>query len=91
VDALVILNSDVSHTLMDFFVANAKQIILCDGAANLFYRSKHRNAANIRAIVGDLDSIEPEVRGYYSTHIEIRDLSKEQDTNDFEKGLAMAV
>jgi thiamine pyrophosphokinase len=83
VDALVVLNSDISYTLLDYFVFNSRHIILCDGAANHFYRSKHRNAANIRAIVGDLDSIDPEVRAYYSTHVEVRDLSSDQDTNDF--------
>jgi thiamine pyrophosphokinase len=65
VDALVILNSDVSHMLLDYFVFNSHHIILCDGAANHLYRSKHRNAPNIRAIVGDLDSIEPEVKTFY--------------------------
>jgi thiamine pyrophosphokinase len=72
-------------------MAASRCVILCDGGANFLYRSKHRDAANVKAIVGDLDSIEPEVRAYYSSRVEIHDLSFDQDSNDFEKAITFAV
>lgn len=66
-------------------------IILCDGGANFFYDSKHRDAINLAAVVGDLDSIRNTVRHYFASKVEVQDLSADQDTNDFEKGLNYAL
>lgn len=57
VDCLIILNSDICTDLLNFFVKAAHQIILCDGGANFFYSTQYKDAANIKAVVGDMDSI----------------------------------
>lgn len=91
VDCLIILNSDICTDLLDFFVKAAHQIILCDGGANFFYGTHYKDAANIKGIVGDMDSIHQEVRAYYSTRVDIRDLHDDQDTNDLEKSINYAI
>lgn len=87
----MVLNSDFCGALLDFLVHSSLHVILCDGAANYIFNTKYRDAKNIKAVVGDLDSILPDVRAYYSTRVEVRDLSADQDTNDFEKGLKYAL
>lgn len=71
-------------------MAAAKNIVLVDGGANLLYKSELRETSNIRGIVGDLDSILPEVRSYYEAKgvpvVHVAD----QDSNDLQKGLALA-
>lgn len=66
--------------------------MLCDGGSNYFYGSAHRDSEKVKAIVGDLDSIKPEVRQYYHDRdVIILDLSFDQDTNDLEKCLKYAI
>lgn len=71
-------------------MAAAKNIVLVDGGANLLYKSELRETSNVRGIVGDLDSILPEVRSYYEAKgvpvVHVAD----QDSNDLQKGLALA-
>lgn len=41
-------------------------VIMVDGGANFVYRSKHKDSHKIVSIVGDLDSLDEEVRDYYT-------------------------
>lgn len=65
-------------------IKNVKNIILADGGANSIYKNEEfRDLPNIRTIVGDLDSIDQEVRQYYEARgVKITQCA-EQDTNDF--------
>jgi len=68
-------------------LGNAKCIICADGGANYAYRQ------NVKPdwILGDLDSIEPEVLDYYQRqHIQIQKL-KSQRNNDLEKAIRKAI
>jgi hypothetical protein len=72
----------------------ASVVVVADGAANHLYDSapdeQRRRAMLPRCITGDLDSIRPEVRAYYSgCGVEIVEQSS-QDSHDFQKSIAVA-
>ena len=48
------------------FIPRAKNIICADGGANRLFDSPYKNTPNLRAITGDLDSLKPQVKEYYS-------------------------
>ena len=41
-------------------------IVLADGGANRFFKTQFRDSANVKAVVGDFDSISEDVLKYYS-------------------------
>ena len=45
--------------------ASSKNIILADGGANHFHETLLKDSPKLKTIVGDLDSIDPEVLSYY--------------------------
>lgn len=83
IDCLIILNCKFDADWLQRLVACAKNIILADGGANHFYKSKLKYNEKIRFIAGDLDSLRPEVKEFYkSKNIEIC-LLEDQNYNDF--------
>ena len=59
--------------------------------ANRFYDSPFRDFGQVRAIVGDFDSLKPHVRKYYEErNVEFEQVWN-QDSNDFEKAVKKAI
>jgi len=51
--------------LYEKLIPKARRIIASDGGANFLYHSPFKDAKNLFAIIGDLDSLQPEVKHYY--------------------------
>ena len=51
---------------MHAFLPLCQNIVLADGGANRFYEGQFRNSEKVRAIIGDFDTIHPEVFDFYS-------------------------
>ena len=64
-DCLIILNNSFKHWMLSMLIEQTNKIIVTDGAASLLYNSPHRSVTNLYAIIGDMDSLEGEVREYY--------------------------
>jgi len=66
--------------------------VCADGGANRLHEWIRDNRGAFQlpdAIVGDLDSLETEVRAYFVSHgVKVKDMSDDQDTTDLEKCLA---
>ena len=43
---------------MEILEKRSKAIVLADGGANYFFKTKFRDSAKLKGIVGDLDSID---------------------------------
>ena len=71
-------------------IEQTNKIIVTDGAASLLYNSPHRSVTNLYAIIGDMESLEGEVREYYQSKGVNIIYDSDQDTNDFEKAVALA-
>lgn len=66
-------------------------VILADGGANKFYNTPFRENEKIRFIVGDLDSLKPEIRSFYEDRgVKVQQVWN-QDTNDFEKAIKKSI
>ena len=69
--------------MLEVLIYKAKYVIASDGGANKLYKSVFRDVGNLHCIIGDLDSLEGEVKSYYQQKkvkvIEDRD----QNSNDF--------
>ena len=62
---------------------STQNVILADGGANRFFHSRFKESNNVRAIVGDLDSLKPNVQSYYQEKgVKIHQVYN-QETNDF--------
>ena len=82
-DCLIILNNKFSSWMLEMMVNRAANIVASDGGANLLFNSAFRDTPNLKAIVGDLDSLSHEARGYYSKRLVEIVHDKGQDNNDF--------
>ena len=76
---------------MNILSKASSNILLADGGANTFYRLGLQDHHKIRAIVGDLDSINNDVREYFTKKgVEIIEI-EDQNYNDFEKSIICAM
>ncbi|CAD8162986.1 unnamed protein product [Paramecium octaurelia] len=84
--AIVILNTKINHKVFDFYYNQNVFLICADGGANRLYEYKKEIIP--KCIIGDLDSLKPEIQQYYQSHncsiIKVDD----QDTSDFEKAIS---
>ena len=63
---------------------------MADGGANAFFDMGIKDYSKIREIVGDLDSIRPDVLAHFSHHgVKINHI-EDQNYNDFEKAIMSA-
>ncbi|CAD8088566.1 unnamed protein product [Paramecium primaurelia] len=84
--AIVILNTKINQKVFDFYYNPNVFLICADGGANRLYEYKKEIIP--KCIIGDLDSLKPEIQDYYQQQncsiVKIDD----QDTSDFEKALS---
>ena len=91
VDSLIVLNNKLNEEWLLKGLNCARNVILADGGANRFYETPFRHWRNVRSIVGDLDSLDPDVgRLYKSRGVELSQVWN-QDTNDFEKSVGKSM
>ena len=62
-------------------------MILADGGANKLYQTNYRNNEKVKYIVGDLDSLKPEVEEFYTNKGAKVHKVWNQNKNDFEKAV----
>ena len=90
-DCLIILNAPFGLTFPQLFIPKARNIICADGGANRLFDSTFKDTPSLKAITGDLDSLKPHVKEYYSSrHIPVLQ-DKDQNTNDLEKAIILAM
>ena len=90
--ALLILNQPINEHALKAVINEAKLIVCADGGANrLFDLSQKSNAdfshVKVSAIVGDLDSIRPEVEDHFMKQGVLIEEDPDQYSTDFTKGL----
>ena len=70
-------------------VANGKRLVILDGAAGtIFHHKKLKNTLLIEVILGDFDSVEPEILKTYERERKIKILPRQaQNYTDLEKGI----
>ena len=59
IDSLVIVNNKLNEEWLYKGLEAAHNVVLADGGANRFYETPFRHWRNVRAIVGDFDSLLP--------------------------------
>lgn len=90
-DAIVVVNNLLNQEWLYKGLKVADNVVLADGGANRFYNTPFRHWRNVRAIVGDFDSLRPEVESFYKARgVELKQVWN-QDTNDFEKSVKNAI
>lgn len=87
---MIILNYRFEEWLLKKFINKAKVVIATDGGANFLYNSHFRDIPTLHSIIGDLDSLRPEIRDYYESKKVMITHNSCQDTNDFMKGIHLA-
>lgn len=91
IDSVIVVNNQLNEEWLLKGLKSTKNVILADGGANKFYKSPFRHWRNIRAIVGDLDSLHPEVQNFYEARGVKVEQVWNQDTNDFEKAVKKSI
>lgn len=86
---LIVCDGELSKRLLDKFLdaSRSLSIVACNGASNFLYRHK----ITPHYIIGDLDVIKPEVLRFYRRKgVKIKKIS-DQNKNDLEKALMLAL
>ena len=65
IDSLVVVNNLLNQEWLYKGLKAAENVVLADGGANRFYNTPYRHWRNVRSIVGDFDSLRPEVEAFY--------------------------
>ena len=85
-DAIIILNGEISEDDIQFIINNPDTtIIATDGATNKIYPN-----ITPKYIIGDMDSIDDEIKKYYSKKSEIV-IDNNQNKFDSEKAIELAI
>lgn len=67
IESMIILNNELNYNLLSRSIPRTNNIVLADGGANHFYAlQEFRESEKIRAVVGDLDCIKPQVLDFYN-------------------------
>lgn len=86
--AVLILNQPINEQALSAVINDATLVVCADGGANrLFDLSSMWSQVRVNAIVGDLDSLRPEVEEHFSRRGVIIEKVPDQDSTDFQKGL----
>ena len=82
-DCTLVVNYNLNLKWLSKGLTCSKNVVLADGGANHFFYSPYHDHENVRMIVGDLDSLKPEIRQYYENKKVMVKEIRDQDTNDF--------
>lgn len=89
-NCLIVCNGRLSKRILYKFISTAKprlQLIACDGASDFLYSHK----VTPDNIIGDLDSISPKTLTYYKHKKVTIKKTADQNKNDLEKALRLAI
>jgi thiamine pyrophosphokinase len=86
--AVLILNQPINEHALSAVINDATLVVCADGGANrLFDLSGMWSQVRVNAIVGDLDSLRPEVEEHFSHRGVIIEKNADQESTDFQKCL----
>lgn len=91
ISGIVIVNNILNEKWLAKGLNCCNNVVIADGGANKLYDTKFRDVDFVRSVVGDFDSIKPEVRKFYeqkgAKFIKIED----QNYNDFQKAVIQCI
>src|SRR5688572_4342439 len=91
-NCLIVCDGELTKKQLGRFISSNKPrqqvtIIACDGASDFLYRHK----VTPDYIIGDLDTIQPKTLAYYKIKKVVIKKIADQDSNDLEKALKLAI
>lgn len=80
---MIIVNNELNQKWLKKALDCSENVILADGGANRLFKSPYRDNEKVRCIVGDLDSVKPEVKDFYQEKGCKLEQVWDQNRNDF--------